>query len=82
MVLLATRPHAIAVDFEADLTQYFAQGRDPARFADAEDVRDAFHDHRDFLITSMLEGQEGIDWNDTPMLNYFQLKFPVRHTLS
>lgn len=42
-----------------------------------DDVREAFHDARGFLITSMLECQEGLDWAQTPMLNYYESKFPV-----
>ncbi|KAL9101152.1 MAG: hypothetical protein Q9163_003554 [Psora crenata] len=55
---------------------YLAIGRDPTRFTDTEDVREGFHDHREFLITSMLEGQERLNWTDTPMLTYFKLHFP------
>ncbi|KAL9131829.1 MAG: hypothetical protein Q9217_000356 [Psora testacea] len=55
---------------------YFAIGRYPTRFADAEDVREGFDEHREFLIASMLEGQEGLNWRGTPMLRYFQLTFP------
>ena len=46
-----------------------------------DDVREAFHEHRGFLITSMLECQEGLDWAQTPMLNYYESNFPVGHLL-
>ena len=42
------------------------------------EVQDGFDDHREFLVTSMLEGQElGNCWAKAPMLNYFKQKFPV-----
>ena len=56
--------------------QYLALGKS-VRLSDVDDVREAFHEHRGFLITSMLECQEGLDWAQTPMLNYYELKFPV-----
>ena len=54
-------------------------GKHPTRFADVDDARNGFHEHRDFLIASMLEGQEGLDWTGTPIMKYFQLHFPVRN---
>lgn len=36
-----------------------------------------FHEHKDFLITSMLEGQDGLDWTQAPILHYFKMTFPV-----
>jgi hypothetical protein len=39
---------------------------------------EAFHRHCDFFITSMLEGQEGLDWLNSPMYFYFKQEFPVR----
>ena len=56
--------------------QYLALGKS-LRLSDVDDVREAFHEHRGFLITSMLECQEGLDWAQTPMLNYYESKFPV-----
>lgn len=56
--------------------QYLASGKS-LRLSDADDVREAFHEHRGFLITSMLECQEGLDWAQTPMLNYYESKFSV-----
>lgn len=44
----------------------------------SSDVQDGFDDHRHFLITSMLEGQElGSDWAKAPMLRYYKQYFPV-----
>lgn len=63
----------------AKSTQYLAMGKS-LRLSDVDDVREAFHEHRGFLITSMLECQEGLDWAQTPMLSYYELKFPVRNT--
>ena len=53
------------------------QRKDPAYPADVDEACAIFHEHRDFLVTSMLEGQEELDWRQTPMLKYFQSKFPV-----
>ncbi|CAF9943401.1 MAG: hypothetical protein ALECFALPRED_000294 [Alectoria fallacina] len=55
--------------------EYLALGKS-LRLSDVDDVREAFHEHRGFLITSMLECQEGLDWAQTPMLNYYESKFP------
>lgn len=33
-------------------------------------------------MTSMLEGQEGLDWWNSPMLQYFKHNFVVNFTLS
>ena len=42
------------------------------------EVQGGFDDHRCFLITSMLEGQElGSNWAKAPMLSYFKYKFSV-----
>ena len=56
--------------------KYLALGKS-LRLSDVDDVREAFHEHRSFLITSMLECQEGLDWAQTPMLNYYESKFSV-----
>ena len=56
--------------------QYLALGKS-LRLSDVDDVREAFHQHRGFLITSMLECQEGLDWAQTPMLNYYESRFSV-----
>ena len=61
----------------AEIMQYVGQGRGSNPLSDVDDVREAFHEHREFLITSMLDSQEGLDWDQTPMLNYFKWKFPV-----
>ncbi|KAL8930585.1 MAG: hypothetical protein Q9208_000455 [Pyrenodesmia sp. 3 TL-2023] len=37
-----------------------------------------FHSHSRFLITSMLEGQDNLDWRKSPFLRYFQLFVQVR----
>lgn len=57
--------------------QYLDVGVDRARFIDSEDVKEGFHEHRHFLISSMIEGQEGLDWTGSPFWNYFLLNFPV-----
>ena len=43
-----------------------------------DDVREGFHQHRYFLIKSMFEGQEGLDWKASPIWRHFKLNFPVR----
>lgn len=65
----------------ADSAQYFVQRKDLSYPADVDEAQAAFHEHKDFLITSMLEGQDGLDWMQTPMLNYFKLNFPVSSLL-
>lgn len=64
-------------DAVAEAMQYIGQGPGPQPLGDVDDVREAFHEHREFLITSMLEDQEGLNWDQSPMLNYFTLTFPV-----
>ncbi|KAM0800179.1 hypothetical protein BDR22DRAFT_821937 [Usnea florida] len=59
--------------------EYLALGKS-LRLSDVDDVREAFHEHRGFLITSMLECQEGLDWAQTPMLNYYEMKFPDEYS--
>lgn len=54
--------------------EYLTSGKS-LRLFDVDAVREAFHEHRGFLITSMLECQEGLDWAQTPMLNYYESKF-------
>lgn len=54
--------------------EYLALGKS-LRLSDVDEVREAFHEHRGFLITSMLECQEGLDWAQTPMLNYYESRF-------
>jgi len=61
--------------------QFFEQRKDPTYPADVEEAQAIFHEHREFLMTSMLEGQDGLDWTQAPMLNYFKSKFPVCNTI-
>ena len=42
-----------------------------------DDICERFYHHRDFLIKSMLEGQEGLEWKESPVLRHFKSKFPV-----
>ena len=42
-----------------------------------EDVCQRFYYHHNFLMKSMLEGQEGLDWTDTPIFHHLKDKFPV-----
>ncbi|KAL6721571.1 hypothetical protein ACLMJK_000675 [Lecanora helva] len=55
---------------------YFSQRKDPTHPADVDEARAMFHEHREFLMTSMLEGQDGINWLDAPMLAYFRSEYP------
>ena len=57
--------------------QYHMQAKFPELFVDVTDVREGFETHRHFLISSILEGQEGIVWNEAPLLKYFAIRFPV-----
>lgn len=63
-----------------NLPQYLATGAHPTRFADVEDVKDGFNEHREFLISQMLQKHEGINWEGSPIANYFLENFPVRTT--
>ncbi|KAI7257891.1 hypothetical protein KC345_g10665 [Hortaea werneckii] len=44
-----------------------------------EEARGIIEDHRDFLITSMLGGKEGMDWKQNPLYLYFKKTFPQDH---
>ncbi|RMY67595.1 hypothetical protein D0862_15070 [Hortaea werneckii] len=45
----------------------------------SEEARGMMEDHRDFLITSMLGGKEGMDWKKNPLYLYFKKTFPQDH---
>ncbi|RMY31019.1 hypothetical protein D0865_15111 [Hortaea werneckii] len=45
----------------------------------SEEARGMIEDHRDFLITSMLGGKEGMDWKKNPLYLYFKRTFPQEH---
>ena len=49
----------------------------PLRRMGADDAREGFHGHAQFIITSMLEGQECADWGNSPYLRYYKAQFPV-----
>jgi hypothetical protein len=66
----------------AESLQYLANRGIYAHMTDVDDVCEAFQLHREFLVTSMIEGQDGLDWTDTPIWNYFKLKFPVSSYLT
>ena len=59
------------------MDQYCAQSKNPSYPTDVDEAREIFHEHQEFLMTSMLEGQDGLDWMQTPMLKYFKMQFPV-----
>ncbi|MCJ1403731.1 hypothetical protein MMC11_006954 [Xylographa trunciseda] len=40
-----------------------------------DDICERFYHHREFLIKSMLEGQEGLEWKESPALRHFRSKF-------
>ncbi|MCJ1281584.1 hypothetical protein MMC26_000904 [Xylographa opegraphella] len=46
-----------------------------------DDIYDRFYHHREFLIKSMLEGQEGLEWKESPALRHFKSKFPEDYAL-
>ncbi|MCJ1467463.1 hypothetical protein MMC07_006088 [Pseudocyphellaria aurata] len=56
--------------------EYLCHGKNYLRRVDINDVCAAFHEHCEFLITSMLEGQEGLDWQSSAVLRYFKSKYP------
>ncbi|KAL8974726.1 MAG: hypothetical protein Q9197_001057 [Variospora fuerteventurae] len=58
---------------------FAGSGRDLKNSGDAEACTQKFHRHAQFLITSMLEGQDNLDWQRSPFLRYFQHFFQVRH---
>ncbi|KAL8813034.1 MAG: hypothetical protein Q9200_000556, partial [Gallowayella weberi] len=54
---------------------YRVPGKQPAQLEHDVAV-DRFHNHARFLITSMLEGQDNLDWHNSPYLRYFKTQFP------
>ena len=60
-----------------DVIQYLSRGQNFTSLNDVDDVREAFHEHSKYLMTSMLDDQEGLNWEGSPMLNYLKWKFPV-----
>ena len=64
------------VCFPTDGSQYLNSNN--CRRDDIDDVREGFHQHREFLIKSMLEGQEGLDWESSPIFRHFKRTFRVR----
>ena len=63
----------------AETIQYLLQGKNYLCRADEDEVCEGFHEHSEFLITSMLEGQEGLVWQNSPMFQYLKHKFMVGH---
>lgn len=62
----------------ANNIQYASSGQNHLNRTGTSDVQEGFNDHRQFLITSMLEGQElGSDWARAPMLRYYKHFYPV-----
>ncbi|KAL8750485.1 MAG: hypothetical protein Q9184_006412 [Pyrenodesmia sp. 2 TL-2023] len=60
--------------------QYSKSGRNYKPCSDPETFIHRFHSHARFLITSMLEGQDNLDWRKSPFLRYFQLFVQVRRS--
>ncbi|KAL8768920.1 MAG: hypothetical protein Q9209_004975 [Squamulea sp. 1 TL-2023] len=54
--------------------QYRAPGKHEREFDPATAV-DRFHSHARFLITSMLEGQDNLDWQNSLFLRYYKHNF-------
>ncbi|KAL8694485.1 MAG: hypothetical protein Q9218_000898 [Villophora microphyllina] len=50
------------------------RGQQPVH-SDAQAVVNSFRSHARFLITSMLEGQDDLDWHKSPFLQYFSYCF-------
>ncbi|KAI4135975.1 MAG: hypothetical protein LQ347_000207 [Umbilicaria vellea] len=49
------------------------------RREDTSDVVKGFYQHRDFLIASMLEGQENLAWLDSQILRHLKHKFRLQN---
>ena len=62
-------------------SKFLASPKNCLRRSSIDDVRDGFHSHCEFLIASMLEGQEGLDWSQNPMLQYYKKQFPVSNAM-
>jgi len=58
--------------------QYVSSGKNYLNRTGTSEVQDGFDDHRQFFITSILEGQElGHDWARAPLLRYYKHYYPV-----
>lgn len=68
-------PHSFVTSLKSK--QFLTSPKNCLRRSSIDDVRDGFHIHREFLVASMLEGQEGLDWSQNPMLQYYKKQFPV-----
>ena len=60
--------------------QYF--GSDDDTRASSDTACERFYQHRAFLIKSMLEGQEGLDWEVSPIFRHFERKFTVWYLMA
>ncbi|KAA6408652.1 MAG: hypothetical protein FRX48_07734 [Lasallia pustulata] len=70
-------PHANAKALERYAVAQFKSflKRPKCRREDASDVVEGFYQHREFFITSMLEGQENLPWLDSQILRHLKHKF-------
>ncbi|MCJ1348116.1 hypothetical protein MMC31_006347 [Peltigera leucophlebia] len=57
-------------------TSFLASRSNFRRRQNFDEVRVGYSSHREFMITSMLEGQGGLDWQTSPMLSYFKNESP------
>lgn len=62
----------------AELFQFLVSRNNFCGRKSVHEVRVGYNSHREFMITSMLEGQGGLDWQASPMLSYFENESPVR----
>lgn len=58
--------------------QFLVSRNNVRRRKSVDEVRVGYNSHREFMITSMLEGQGGLDWQASPMLSYFKNISSVR----
>ena len=47
---------------------------------DEDDVREGFHEYRDYFIRTMLLQQDGQSWDNAPMLQYYKVLFAVNNS--
>lgn len=58
--------------------QFLVSRNNVRRRKSVDEVRVGYNSYREFMITSMLEGQGGLGWQASPMLSYFKNISPVR----
>lgn len=62
----------------AELVKFLVSRNNLCGRKNVDEVRVGYNLYREFMITSMLEGQGGLGWQASPMLLYFENESPVR----